>query len=100
MTVVQITETGAKGHGETSETAALQTGIDRVAAAGGGAVVPPGGMRCRIGTLLLRSRVQLHLERGSSLEVSEKPEDYLNQNLPVLLEATEGGNLKQLLGFA
>ncbi len=88
MMVVRVTETGARGHGAASETAALQAAIDRVAEAGGGTVVVPGGMKCRTGTLELKSRIELHLERGSSLEVSERPEDYRNQELPALLEAT------------
>jgi len=87
MTVVRANETGARGDGRADDRAALQAAIDRAAAAGGGTVVVPTGMRCRTGTLELASGVELHLERGSSLVASDRAEDYASRERPVVLSA-------------
>lgn len=56
-------------------TAALQRAIDTCHANGGGRVVVPAGTY-RIGTVYLRSNVELHLEAGTMLLASECLEDY------------------------
>ena len=89
MIVVRANETGARGDGRSDDRPALQAAIDRAAAAGGGTVVLPTGMRCRTGTLRLASRVELHLERGSSLVASDRAADYASADRPVLLEARD-----------
>ena len=87
MIVVRVNETGARGDGRSDDRAALQAAVDRAAAAGGGTVVVPTGMRCLTGTLRLASRIELHLERGSSLVASDRPDAYTSADRPVLLEA-------------
>ena len=58
---------GARGNGIADDTAALQDALDATAAGGGGrVVVEPGAFRA--GALRLRSRVELHLMRGATLE--------------------------------
>ena len=58
-----------------SSTQAIQQAIDRCSASGGGRVVVPAGT-FRIGTLILRDDVELHLCRGAVLLGSDRIEDY------------------------
>ena len=55
--------------------AEIQQAIDAAAAAGGGRVVVAPGVH-PIGTLRLKSHVELHLEKGAVLLGSTKKEDY------------------------
>ena len=70
-----ILDYGAIGDGKTLSTSALQSAIDACAASGGGRVTVPAG-RYKIGTIWLRSRVELHLEMGAELFASENYDDY------------------------
>jgi polygalacturonase len=63
------------GDGQTLNTAAIQSAIDRCADAGGGTVVFPAG-RYVTGTLLLRSKIVLRLEEGAVLLGSTNLADY------------------------
>lgn len=54
---------------------AIQAAIDKAAAAGGGRVTLTPGV-WPSGTLYLKSRVELHLEKGAVLKGGTKPEDY------------------------
>lgn len=66
---------GARGNGETLDTAALQKAIDECAQAGGGKVrFPPG--RYLTGTVFLKSHVTVYLEAGATLVGSTRLEDY------------------------
>jgi len=56
-------------------TAAVQAAIDDCAAHGGGRVVVPGGTFV-IGSIFLKSHVELHLEAGSVLMASDNLDDY------------------------
>ena len=58
------------------ETAKWQSAIDAVSAAGGGAVVVPAGDH-PTGMLLLKSNVELRLEKGARLVASGDPADYV-----------------------
>jgi hypothetical protein len=87
MIVIRVNETGARGDDRCDDRPGIQAAIDRAAAAGGGTVVVPSGMRCRTGTLRLASRVELHLERGSALVASDRPDDYPSAERPVVLAA-------------
>ena len=71
----RITEYGAKGDGVTKDTAAIQAAIDACAAAKGGRVVLPAGTYLS-GTLFLKSKVDLHLEKGATLRGSPDLTDY------------------------
>lgn len=70
-----ITAHGARGGDEGLDTAAIQAAIEACAARGGGRVVVPAG-RFRFGTLVLRSRIELHLSPGAVLEASGRIEDH------------------------
>ena len=56
-------------------TAAIQKALDEADRAGGGTVVIPAGT-WTTGTMWLRSRVELHLEKGAVLKGSTRMEDY------------------------
>lgn len=72
-----VTDFGALGDGEQVNTEAIQAAIQACAASGGGRVVIGPG-RFVSGTLILRSHVELHLERGATLlgstDISHYPE--------------------------
>lgn len=66
---------GAVGDGDTSATAAVQRAIDAVASGGGGTVVVPAGGFV-VGSLRLRSHVNLHLDAGATLLGSRNVHDF------------------------
>ncbi|MET4780432.1 glycosyl hydrolase family 28 protein [Glaciihabitans sp. UYNi722] len=76
MTTVDITEYGAVADGTTNNAAAIQATIDQVSSLGGGRVVVPSGGTFKTGSIMLKSNVDLHLERGAVLDGSERVEDY------------------------
>ena len=57
-------------------TSAVQKAIDACSAAGGGRVVVPTG-NYKIGTIILKSNVHMHLEQGATLYGSTDLKDYL-----------------------
>ncbi len=61
---------GAVGNGHTNDAAAIQAAIDAAAAAGGGTVIVPAGRTYLSGSLTLKSNVELHIERGATLQAS------------------------------
>jgi len=67
---------GAVGDGSTNDTKAIQAAIDACGMAGGGQVSLLGGHIYRSGALMLRSRVELHLETGAVLKASDRLEDF------------------------
>jgi hypothetical protein len=87
VTAIDVRSFGAKGDGQTVDTASLQAAIDSAAKAGGGVVSLASGQYVS-GTLLLKSHVTLRIETGATLLGSTAPEDYHNlatagQPLPV-----------------
>ena len=70
-----VREFGARGDGETLDTAALQKAIDTCAGSGGGTVYFPPG-RYLSGTLFLKSGITVELEAGATLLGSRRLEDY------------------------
>ena len=60
---------------DTNETASIQAEIDAVAANGGGRVTVAAGIH-RVGGLLMRSNVELHLEEGAELNAVTGLENY------------------------
>ena len=92
-----ILDFGAIPGGEVLCTSALQSAMDACAAAGGGRVVVPAG-KYKIGTVWLRSRVELHLEMGAELIASECLDDYnaadaYEQNFSCIAEGWLGKHL-------
>lgn len=73
--IYNIKDHGAVGDGETLNTAAIQSAIDKCFAEGGGkVVVPAGDFLC--GTIELKSNVTLHLAAKGRLLGSPKRADY------------------------
>lgn len=77
-----IQDFGAVPNNEELDTKSIQAAIDACTQAGGGQVlVPPGTYN--LGTVFLKSNVELHLMPGSVLLASTNPADYdLSRNLP------------------
>ena len=59
-----------------ADTAVIQRTIDACAAGGGGVVVVPGGLHVVVGSLRLRSHVELNLERGAELVATPRHEEF------------------------
>ena len=72
---VRITDHGARGDGVTLNTNAIAAAIAACVKAGGGRVIVPRGVFLT-GPVELKSRVELHLERGALLLFSPKFEHY------------------------
>lgn len=87
-----ITQFGAIEGGSHEGTRAIRAAIEACAAAGGGRVVVPAG-RFLTGPVHLRSRVNLHLERGATLAFVRDPRAYL----PAVLTRWEG---TEMMGYS
>ncbi|WP_315822760.1 glycosyl hydrolase family 28-related protein [Paraflavitalea speifideaquila] len=73
--IYNVRDFGAKGDGQTLDTAAIQAAIDACNSAGGGTVlIPVGDFIC--GTIELRSGVTLHIATNGRLLGSTRREDY------------------------
>lgn len=66
---------GAVGNGITLDTESIQKAIDSAYNNGGGVVVIPGGTY-KVGTLIIKDNVNLHLESGAVIIGSENIADY------------------------
>jgi polygalacturonase len=84
--IVRITDHGARGDGATVNTDAITAAIDACAKAGGGRVVVPRGVFLT-GPIELKSRIDLHLERGAVLLFSPTFEHY-----PMVRSSYEGSS--------
>ncbi len=82
---VRITDFGAVADGKTPATEAIRRAIEDASAHGGGHVVVPAGVYLT-GAVHLKSRIDLHLERGAELLFSADPDDYL----PLVFTRIEG----------
>lgn len=88
-----IRDFGALGDGETLNTQAIQAAIDQAHDQGGGQVTIPKG-RFLSGTILLKSNVELHLEKGAVLLGSTNPANYLKlKRWKALVMADEAENI-------
>ena len=67
---------GAAGDATTLDTAAVQAAIDAAHAGGGGTVLVPAGGVFLVGSIELRSHVELHVECGAVLQGSPRWADY------------------------
>ena len=76
-----VRDFGATGDGVTGDTAGIQAAVDAASASGGGIVFFPTG-RFLSGTVVVRSRVTLHLSPGAVLLGSTDVADYPAQDFP------------------
>ena len=74
--VYNVTDFGAINDGETQNTVAIQSAIDRCSADGGGQVLMSGGSYLT-GALHIKSNVDLHIDANTVLKFSTDPKDYL-----------------------
>ncbi len=75
--VFNVLKYGAAGDGKTLDTDAIQKAIDEAAKTGNGAqVLVPAGHHYLIGTLVLKSGIDFHLQGDAELSVSTNQEDY------------------------
>ncbi|WP_433890302.1 glycoside hydrolase family 28 protein [Streptomyces sp. CA-111067] len=79
MAGYDVRDYGAAGDGLANDAAAIQAAIDACHRAGGGTVLLPAGRVFRSGSIELRSRVALEIERGAVLQASEDPADYTHR---------------------
>ncbi len=89
-----ITRFGAKQGLDVKSTTAIADAIAACSAAGGGRVVVPAG-EFLTGAIHLKSRVNLHLEKGAVLKFSRDARDYL----PVVFTRWEGTELMNYSPF-
>lgn len=82
-----ITHYGAVGDAETNDAPAIQAAIDAAHAAGGGRVVVPAGRTYLSGSLVLRSFVELHIERGAVLQASGQWADITERQVVTALSS-------------
>lgn len=87
-----VTKFGAKADGKSDASAAFRKAIEACHRAGGGRVVVPTG-EFRTGPIRLRSRVNLHLEKGAVVRFLTDPALYL----PPVLTRWEG---VELMGYS
>ncbi|GAB3913907.1 glycoside hydrolase family 28 protein [Mucilaginibacter boryungensis] len=72
---LNVRDFGAKGDGQTKDTAAIQQAIDRCNILGGGEVIVPAG-NYLTGAIELRSNVELRLEKDAVIKGSPDLNDY------------------------
>ena len=78
-------------------TKAVQKAIDLCSAAGGGRVVVPTG-NYKIGTIILKDNVHLHLERGATLYGSTSLSDYIPLSTDFVSLRTQGTTVQLIYG--
>lgn len=87
-----IVKYGAVGDGATINTSAIQKAIDEASEKGGGKVVVPSGQFVS-GSIELKSKVELHLEKGARLLGSTNRLDYGEDNANAFINAENQKNV-------
>ena len=83
---MSITKYGAKPTNTAAQNQkAIQKAIDLCSKKGGGRVVVPSGQKFLTGAIILKSKVNLHVEEGATLEFAFQPELY-----PIVETSWEG----------
>ena len=74
-----VLDFGAKGDGKTLDSPAIQRAIDSAAYYGNGSqVLIPGKKRYLVGTIVLKSDIELHIEEDAELFISTDSTHYIN----------------------
>jgi len=76
MSDFSVSDFGIVADANTNQAPAIQAAIDACHNAGGGRVVIPAGRKIFAGSIVMRSNVELHVERGASLIASGNPDDF------------------------
>ncbi|MCH3982885.1 MAG: glycosyl hydrolase family 28 protein [Prevotella sp.] len=95
--VYDVTTYGAVPDTTVLSTAAIQSAIDECSRSGGGVVNIPAG-NYKIGTLVLKSHVNLHLELGATLFGSTHLKDYRKLKSDYVSFRTQGETLQLIYG--
>jgi polygalacturonase len=93
-----VTDYGAVGDGVTLNTGAIQDAIDACAEAGGGRVLMGKGTFLS-GTLVMRSHVELHLEKDAILLGSTNPDHYPEMQTPYRFYGDEWVKQSLIFGY-
>ncbi len=67
---------GVVGDGLKNDTSALQNAVDDCASSGGGKITLQGGKTYLVGTLTLKSHIEIHFEAGSILKATPNSSDF------------------------
>ena len=78
--IYRVADFGAKADDATNDAPAIQAAINACARAGGGCVVLESGKTYYSSSLILKSNVELHLERGSVLRAHRELSTYFRPN--------------------
>lgn len=97
MAVFSIMDHGAVGDGVVNDAATIQRAVDACHAAGGGTVLVPAGKVFLAGSIVLKSNVELHVERGATLLAGGDPADHTfrfkGAGLPAFIAADGAQNV-------
>lgn len=74
--IYNVLDYGAKGDGIANDAIAIQAAVDDCNKCGGGRVLLPSNHIFNSGSILLKSNVDFHIERGAVLKASDHLEDY------------------------
>ncbi len=91
-----ITDFGAKQGTAALNTISINKAINACYKAGGGRVIIPAGI-FRTGTILMKDKVELHLEMGSMLLASTDIKDFPEQPLPAYRSQKDPGGWRALI---
>lgn len=95
-----VRDDGATGQGSVSDTKAIQSGIDRCNAAGGGTVLVPAGVYA-CGTIYLKDNVCLYLDAGAVIKANPADQwnapDCFPENSVSVMEKADGRHL--IIGY-
>ncbi len=95
--VIDVTDYGAVSDTTVLSTDAIQKAINDCSRSGGGTVMIPAG-HYKIGTLVMKSHVNLHLEQGATLYGSTNLKDYLKLKSSYVSFRTQNETLQLIYG--